>query len=105
MARTKAKTNLKKLDALSDSDITKAIADDADAAPDMSAPPKGIKRVRGPQKKPTKQQVTLRLDRTVIEHFKAGGTGWQTRLNDHLVKTISVRKSSLSNSDGKSETD
>ena len=26
-----------------------------------------------------RQQVTLRLPRAVIEHFKAGGPGWQTR--------------------------
>lgn len=26
-----------------------------------------------------RKQVTLRLPRAVIEHFKAGGPGWQTR--------------------------
>ncbi|MEO7027129.1 MAG: BrnA antitoxin family protein [Caulobacteraceae bacterium] len=26
-----------------------------------------------------RKQVTLRLPRSVIEHFKAGGPGWQTR--------------------------
>ena len=26
-----------------------------------------------------RQQVTLRLPRQVIEHFKSGGPGWQTR--------------------------
>jgi uncharacterized protein (DUF4415 family) len=25
--------------------------------------------------------VTLRLDTEVLEHFKAGGPGWQTRIN------------------------
>ena len=42
---------------------------------------------RGPQKTPTKQQVTLRLDRDVIEKFRATGTGWQSRVNDALRKT------------------
>lgn len=41
---------------------------------------------RGPQKAPTKQQVTLRLDRDVIERFRATGTGWQKRINDALRK-------------------
>ena len=27
-----------------------------------------------------KQQVTLRLPREVIDYFKAGGAGWQTRI-------------------------
>lgn len=31
-----------------------------------------------------KQSVTLRLDRDVIERFKAGGAGWQTRMNEAL---------------------
>lgn len=33
-----------------------------------------------------KQQVTLRLPREVIEHFKAGGAGWQTRIGAVLAK-------------------
>lgn len=41
---------------------------------------------RGPQKEPTKQQVTLRLDRDVIERFRATGPGWQGRVNEALRK-------------------
>lgn len=33
-----------------------------------------------------KQQVTLRLPREVIGHFKAGGPGWQTRISDVLSR-------------------
>lgn len=33
-----------------------------------------------------RQQVTLRLPRAVIDHFKAGGPGWQTRAVDALVR-------------------
>ena len=39
---------------------------------------------RGPQKSPTKQQVTLRLDRDVVDRFRATGEGWQRRINDAL---------------------
>lgn len=31
-----------------------------------------------------KEQVTLRLDKSVLAHFRAGGAGWQTRLNEAL---------------------
>lgn len=31
-----------------------------------------------------KQQVTLRLDSDVLEHFRASGRGWQTRINEAL---------------------
>jgi uncharacterized protein (DUF4415 family) len=41
---------------------------------------------RGPQKSPTKQQVTLRLDRDVVERFRATGEGWQSRINAALRK-------------------
>ena len=41
---------------------------------------------RGPQKTPTKQQVTLRLDRDVLDRFRSTGRGWQSRINDALKK-------------------
>lgn len=43
-------------------------------------------RGRGPQKAPTKQQVTLRLDRDVVDKFRATGRGWQGRINEALKK-------------------
>ena len=39
---------------------------------------------RGPQKAPVKQAVYLRLDADILERFKAGGPGWQTRINQAL---------------------
>lgn len=42
------------------------------------------KRGRPPQGDVAKQQVTLRLPRHVLEHFKAGGAGWQTRIGEVL---------------------
>ena len=47
---------------------------------------------RGPQKQPTKERVTLRLDREVVESYRAGGPGWQTRINDDLARLQSSRK-------------
>ena len=46
---------------------------------------------RGPQKTPTKKLVSLRLSPEVVEHFKAGGAGWQTRIDETLVKAIRKR--------------
>ncbi len=46
---------------------------------------------RGPQKAPTKELVSLRLSPEVIEHFKAGGPGWQTRIDGVLLKAIKKR--------------
>lgn len=43
---------------------------------------------RGPQKAPTKRRVGLRLDPEIVEHFRATGPGWQTRINDVLLAHI-----------------
>lgn len=43
---------------------------------------------RGPQKAPTKKLVSLRLSPEVIEHFKAGGPGWQTRIERTLLEAV-----------------
>ena len=73
-------------------------ADDAPASADMLARlapmPEAAKdmfrRARGPQKAPTKQLVSLRLDRDVIEHFRASGDGWQSRMNAALRKAAKI---------------
>lgn len=35
-----------------------------------------------------KEQVTLRIDRDVLDHFQEDGPGWQDRINDALRKVI-----------------
>ena len=47
-----------------------------------------VRRGRGRQKTPTKEQVTIRLDADITAHFRAGGPGWQTRLNDALRRAV-----------------
>lgn len=52
-------------------------------------PPKilaAFPRTRGPQKGPTKEAISIRLDRDVIEKFKRSGPGWQGRINEVLRK-------------------
>jgi uncharacterized protein (DUF4415 family) len=72
-----------------DARIARAIAADPDAAPDLSEPSPGIVRRPGrPAKADRKISVTLRLDRDVIERFKATGPGWQTRINAALKKSV-----------------
>ena len=53
----------------------------AEAFPELAA---SLRRSRGPQKAPTKQLVSLRVDSETVEAFKATGPGWQTRMNDVL---------------------
>ena len=35
-----------------------------------------------------KEQVTLRLDKAVLAHFRATGPGWQTRMNEALRRVM-----------------
>jgi uncharacterized protein (DUF4415 family) len=58
----------------------------AEVFPDLA---RSFRRSRGPQKAPTKLLVSLRLDEQVIEHFKASGPGWQTRINETLRDAVS----------------
>jgi len=46
------------------------------------------RRSRGPQKKPTKELVSLRIERDVLERLRASGPGWQTRANDMLRAAV-----------------
>ena len=43
---------------------------------------------RGAQKNPTKDRIGLRLDRAVVDYFRATGPGWQTRINDVLAEHV-----------------
>ena len=40
--------------------------------------------VRGPQKAPTKERITIRLSREVVDQFRESGEGWQTRVDAAL---------------------
>jgi uncharacterized protein (DUF4415 family) len=37
-----------------------------------------------------KEQVSLRLDQDVLEHFQSGGPGWQDRINAALRKAAGL---------------
>ena len=39
---------------------------------------------RGKQRAPTKELISLRVDRDVVEAYRATGRGWQTRANEAL---------------------
>ncbi len=70
---------------------------DPDDAPDLSTPYWqdiiGAEEVtRGRPKIPNpKISTTLRLDVEVIEHFRQGGPGWQSRINATLRDAIAKK--------------
>jgi uncharacterized protein (DUF4415 family) len=50
-----------------------------------------FKKTRGAQKAPTKVAVSIRLSPEVVQHFKAKGPGWQSRIDEALLR-IARRK-------------
>ena len=45
-------------------------------------------KLRGAQKAPTKEAVSIRLSAEVLDHYRATGKGWQTRIDDALKDLI-----------------
>jgi uncharacterized protein (DUF4415 family) len=43
-----------------------------------------LKKLRGPQKSPIKQRITIRLSPEVVTKFRATGKGWQSRMDEAL---------------------
>jgi uncharacterized protein (DUF4415 family) len=93
-------SNLAKLDATTDEEIARQIAEDPDTAPELTDEffekadfyigDRLIRRGRGrPPLDTRKKLVSLRLDEDVLERFRAGGPGWQSRINAALRKHLS----------------
>ena len=59
----------------------------ADVMPELVA---AVMRRRGAQKAPTKEMISLRLDRAVLEAWRASGPGWQARMGDVLRKAAGL---------------
>ena len=51
-----------------------------------------IHRRGRPKGSGTKELVSLRIDRAVLDDFRASGPGWQTRINDALRSTLDAEQ-------------
>ena len=48
--------------------------------------------VRGTQRAPTKERITIRLSQEVVQPFRATGDGWQTRVDAALKDWLKSHK-------------
>ena len=48
--------------------------------------------VRGAQKTPTKERVSIRLSPDVVAAFRATGEGWQTRIDEALKAYLQAHR-------------
>jgi uncharacterized protein (DUF4415 family) len=85
--RMKGETDYARLDAMTDEDIAKGVAEDPDAAP-LDVDWSKAKLVLPPGK----ENVTLRVDRDVLAWFRATGKGFHTRMNAVLRAYMDAKK-------------
>lgn len=71
-----------------DGEVRELTAEDmARFRPAAEVLPSSLKKklgVRGPQKMPTKERITIRLSRELVEQFRESCGGWQTRVDSAL---------------------
>jgi uncharacterized protein (DUF4415 family) len=102
-ARERALRSIAETSEAEDAALTKAAASDPDNPVIDDAFAKGfrravevapalVRRMRGPQKTPTKQLISLRLDRDVLAHFRSSGPRWQGRVNAALRKAAGLER-------------
>jgi uncharacterized protein (DUF4415 family) len=72
------KTDWARVDALTDEEIEQAIKDDPDAAPLLDEEWFRTAKLVMPERK---VPIALRVDREVVDWFKAQGSRYQTRIN------------------------
>ena len=70
-------------------------ADMARFRPAAQALPPGLLaklKLRGPQKAPIKERITIRLSPEVVQRFRETGDGWQTRMDAALKDWLSTNE-------------
>jgi len=85
----KGRTDWKRLDALTDEELARAIAEDADT---FEVRPEWLENavLVGPARK--KRQTTIRFDEDMLEWFQEQGEGYQTRMNAVLRAYYEAQK-------------
>lgn len=86
MAKKKRASNA----AWADPDDAPELTDDWFARADLYEGAKLVRRGGRPKKAAPKEAVNIRLDPDVLAHFRAGGRGWQSRINGVLRKAVGL---------------
>jgi uncharacterized protein (DUF4415 family) len=87
LERMPSKTDWARVDATTQAEVEAQIAED----PDDWLTEADAVLIRGIPPRVTKARVNIRLDRDVLDFFRAGGPGYQSRINE--VLKVFVRRS------------
>ena len=90
LARMEDKSDWERVDALTDDDIDQAIADDPDASPALDDAFWRNAEILDPRHE--KRTITMRVDDDVLDFFKRGGPGYQSRMNAVLRAYVYARR-------------
>jgi uncharacterized protein (DUF4415 family) len=90
--RRLGKTDWKRVDALTDAEIERAVRSDPDAAPILDREWFKTAKVVMPQPEPRKELLTIRVDRKVVDWFRAQGARYQTRMNAVLRAYVEAQQ-------------
>ncbi len=87
--KMKSLTDWKRVDAMTDEDIERAVASDPDTWIPTGAEWANAKLVWfGPKKEP----VTIRIDKDILEWFRERGRGYQSKINAVLRAFVEAQK-------------
>jgi uncharacterized protein (DUF4415 family) len=92
LAHMADRSDWKRVEALTDEDIERAIADDPDAAPVLDEAFWRNAVILDPRHE--KSTITMRVDDDVLDFFKRGGPGYQSRMNAVLRAYVYARRGS-----------
>lgn len=85
----KDQTDWKRLRTLTDEEIERAVLEDPDS---VLLDEEWFRAARVVRPSGEKEQISIRLDKEVLEYFRAEGTGYQTRINDVLRAYVLVQR-------------
>ena len=94
LARMKDTSDWERVEGLTDVDIEQAIADDPDAAPVLDDAFWRNAEILDPRHE--KSTITMRVDEDVLDFFKRGGSGYQSRMNAVLRAYVYARREKAS---------
>lgn len=89
-SRRKGKTDWERVRRMSEEEIERGAAEDADNPPWTEAELEAARLVL-PSERP-KVPISIRLDPEVVEYFKAQGSGYQSRINAVLRAYVRSRR-------------
>lgn len=85
-----SQTDWSRVNATTDADIDRQIAEDPDTAPELTAE----WFARADVVSPNKRAINIRLDTEILEYFQKSGGRYQTRINQVLRAYVDAHKKS-----------